>query len=78
MKDTIPAEDASMEIYLMMITHVMNACIIWITVKIIGNMFDCQELECGKEWDGHTEEDVTRLLSLPYIESENEYDKISN
>ncbi len=27
-------------------------------------MFDCQELECGKEWDGHTEEDVTRLLSL--------------
>lgn len=27
-------------------------------------MFDCQELECGKEWDGHTEENVTRLLSL--------------
>ena len=23
-----------------------------------------EELECGKEWDGHTEEDVTRLLSL--------------
>jgi hypothetical protein len=21
-------------------------------------------LDCGKEWDGHTEEDVTRLLSL--------------
>lgn len=28
------------------------------------NMFKCQELECGKEWGGHTEEDVTRLLSL--------------
>jgi len=38
--------------------------------KEYWDMFDCQELECGKEWDGHTEEDVTRLLSLPYIESE--------
>lgn len=28
------------------------------------NMFNCKELECGKEWDGHTEKDVTRLLSL--------------
>lgn len=28
------------------------------------NMFDCEVLECGKHWDGHTEEDVTRLLSL--------------
>ncbi len=28
------------------------------------NMFECPELELGKEWDGHTEEDVTRLLSL--------------
>ena len=27
-------------------------------------IFDCIELECGKHWDGHTEEDVTRLLSL--------------
>lgn len=27
--------------------------------------FDCVELPCGKHWDGHTEEDVTRLLSLP-------------
>ena len=27
-------------------------------------MFNCPELELGKEWDGHTEEDVTRLLSL--------------
>lgn len=29
------------------------------------DMFDCMELERGKHWDGHTEEDVTRLLSLP-------------
>lgn len=28
------------------------------------DMFDCEELECGKHWDGHTEKDVTRLLSL--------------
>ena len=27
--------------------------------------FDCVELERGKHWDGHTEKDVTRLLSLP-------------
>lgn len=27
-------------------------------------LFDCIELECGKHWDGHTEKDVTRLLSL--------------
>lgn len=26
--------------------------------------FDCQELPVGKHWDGHTEADVTRLLSL--------------
>lgn len=32
--------------------------------KEYWDMFDCQELKCGKEWDGHTEEDVTRLLSL--------------
>lgn len=32
--------------------------------KEYWDMFDCEELECGKEWDGHTEEDVTRLLSL--------------
>ena len=32
--------------------------------KKYWDMFDCKELECGKEWDGHTEEDVTRLLSL--------------
>ena len=28
------------------------------------NLFDCKELERGKTWDGHTEKDVTRLLSL--------------
>lgn len=27
-------------------------------------MFNCQELERGKHWDGHTEKDVIRLLSL--------------
>ena len=32
--------------------------------KEYWDMFKCKELECGKEWDGHTEEDVTRLLSL--------------
>lgn len=29
------------------------------------DMFDCEELPVGKHWDGHTEEDVTRLFSLP-------------
>lgn len=28
------------------------------------DLFDCEELPVGKHWDGHTEEDVTRLLSL--------------
>ena len=28
------------------------------------SMFDCQELPVAKHWDGHTEKDVTRLLSL--------------
>lgn len=27
--------------------------------------FDCMELDVASHWDGHTEEDVTRLLSLP-------------
>ena len=27
--------------------------------------FDCQELPVSKHWDGHTDKDVTRLLSLP-------------
>lgn len=38
--------------------------------KEYWNMFDCEELEFGKEWDGHTEEDVTRLLSLEQEPSE--------
>ena len=29
------------------------------------SLFDCEELERGKHWDGHTEKDVIRLLSLP-------------
>lgn len=28
------------------------------------DLFEVQELKKGKEWDGHTEKDVTRLLSL--------------
>lgn len=28
------------------------------------NLFKCQELECGKKWDGHTDKDVARLLSI--------------
>ena len=28
------------------------------------SLFDCVELERSKHWDGHTEKDVTRLLSL--------------
>lgn len=32
--------------------------------KEYWDYFDCKELKCGKEWDGHTEKDVTRLLSL--------------
>ena len=28
------------------------------------SLFDCKELERSKHWDGHTEKDVTRLLSL--------------
>lgn len=29
------------------------------------DLFDCEELPVGKHWDGHIEDDVTRLLSLP-------------
>ena len=39
--------------------------------KEYWDMFDCQELECGKEWDGHTEKDVIRLLSLEQQPCEN-------
>lgn len=28
------------------------------------NLFKCQELECGKKWDGHTDKDVSRLLRI--------------
>lgn len=28
------------------------------------DLFDCKILDYGKHWDGHTEKDVTRLLSL--------------
>ena len=28
-------------------------------------LFDCVELPIGKHWDGHTDEDVERLLSVP-------------
>jgi len=28
------------------------------------DIFDCTELETAHHWDGHTEEDVTRLFSL--------------
>ena len=41
------------------------------------DMFDCEELPVGKHWDGHTEEDVTRLLSLPVINEVQMEDLIS-
>lgn len=28
------------------------------------SLFDCEELERGKHWDGHTDTDVKRLMSL--------------
>lgn len=34
------------------------------------SLFDCEELERGKHWDGHTEKDVIRLLSLEQQPSE--------
>lgn len=34
------------------------------------SLFDCAELERGKHWDGHTEKDVTRLLSLSALEKQ--------
>ena len=37
------------------------------------DLFDCEILDHGKHWDGHTEKDVTRLLSL---EQEPALDKI--
>ena len=32
--------------------------------KMYWNLFECEELPTAKRWDGHTEKDVTRLLSL--------------
>lgn len=32
------------------------------------DLFDCEELPVGKHWDGHTEDDVMRLLSLPEVQ----------
>lgn len=34
------------------------------------SLFDCVELERSKHWDGHTEKDVVRLLSLPSAQPE--------
>ena len=28
------------------------------------DLFQCKELDCAPEWDGHTDKDVERLLSL--------------
>ncbi len=33
------------------------------------DIFKCPVLEFGKHWDGHTEKDVTRLLSLCKVNS---------
>ena len=37
------------------------------------DMFRCKELERGKKWDGHTDADVERLLSL---DAYNKYAKV--
>jgi hypothetical protein len=34
------------------------------------DMFDCADLPRSKHWDGHTEKDVTRLLTLPSAQQE--------
>lgn len=34
------------------------------------DLFDCEIIDYGKHWDGHTEKDVTRLLALPYAQPE--------
>ena len=36
--------------------------------KEYWDLFDCKELPKAKHWDGHTDEDVTRLLSLCFEE----------
>ena len=40
-------------------------------------LFDCEILDYGKHWDGHTEKDVTRLLSLPTIQPEPQWIPVS-
>ena len=42
------------------------------------SLFDCTELERGKHWDGHTEKDVTRLMSLPSAQTDNRLEKIAD
>ena len=32
------------------------------------NWFECEELSVAKHWDGHTEKDVTRLMSIDVVE----------
>ncbi len=44
--------------------------------KKYWDLFKCKELECGKEWDGHTEKDVTRLLSLPPVQPKSPWIRI--
>ena len=41
------------------------------------DLFDCEELPVGKHWDGHTEDDVTRLLSLPVVRPVKEGENIT-
>lgn len=41
------------------------------------DLFDCEILDYSKHWDGHTEKDVTRLLSLPDVPDINDGDTIS-
>ena len=42
------------------------------------SLFDCEELERGKHWDGHTEKDVTRLLSLSSAQPDNRLERIAD
>ena len=42
-----------------------NGCYTYHYENKYWNMFDCDELDCAKHWDGHTEKDAeTRLMSL--------------
>lgn len=41
------------------------------------NWFECEELPTAKHWDGHTEEDVTRLLTLAADVAEVRYCRFS-